>query len=57
MFAWEGKGVQFCEIIFCIMTVWVPHVSKDFKMLVAPKTSLPGIYSKEVAARMFSRVF
>ena len=38
------------------MTVWVPHGSKDFKMLVAPQISLPGIYSKELAARMFAGV-
>ena len=25
-------------------------------MLVAPQISLPGIYSKELAARMFARV-
>lgn len=38
------------------MTVWVPCGSKDFKMLAAPQISLPGIYSKELAARMFARV-
>ena len=38
------------------MTAWVPYVFKDFKMLVAPQISLPVIYSKELAARMFARV-
>ena len=46
-----------CEVTLWIMTVWASHVSKDLKLPVAPRISLPGFYSKEVVAGTFARVF